>query len=363
MRILYTILFTLSVLCVQAQNVVFSFEVEYAAPDAIVTILANTDAGTEDLSTFTTAFYFQDSNSDFDPSTGWAASPGSPYAASSTITAAANTNTNADVVGYDFRIEVLADDPTLAGFSVGTEPVELYTLTFTDVADPDLDDFFIGAADTEGATAQYYNASAFSFHDVVITGERSASLPIILKSFEANKFSETSAIVNWTTSSEKNASHFEVERSTDNIDWTYVGKVDAAGNSYTDQSYDLIDKNVPLQKRGSVEVFYYRLKMVDLDGAYDYSPLDAVRFESIDRKGFTIFPNPTVESIFVSLEGMGDEPTLLSVIDREGKLVMTQNLFNGEDERVSLQELPSGTYFITINQKGETLTQKVIKMD
>ncbi|NJN35007.1 MAG: T9SS C-terminal target domain-containing protein, partial [Saprospiraceae bacterium] len=63
------------------------------------------------------------------------------------------------------------------------------------------------------------------------------------------------------TASERNGSHFDVQRSKDGKTFTTIGQVKAVGNSLTLQRYEFSDEN-PLSGTN-----YYRLNAVDLDGA------------------------------------------------------------------------------------------------
>lgn len=188
-------------------------------------------------------------------------------------------------------------------------------------------------------------------------------LPIDLKSFTASKYSETAAILNWESASEINASHYEVERSTDLGSWDLVGSVEAFGNTLKAKEYELIDTRVPIQSRSKDEVFYYRLKMVDVDGAFEYSDTEAVRFDGVKAEGLYAYPNPTRDEIFVSVDGVSDSGAPMMLLDRSGKIVLSQTLRHGQDERVSLGELPSGLYHISVQVGTERLTQKVLKID
>ncbi len=229
----------------------------------------------------------------------------------------------------------------------------------------DITDFVItedvdgDGSDDEDPVLSVFAAGGFN----QIMQVQSTILPIILKSFTATKYKETSAILNWISASEVNSSHFEVERSINTLDWTHIRDVKAAGNSYKELSYKLVDNDLPLNKRSTETVFYYRLKMVDLDGAYEYSDVEAVRFDALKTSRLEIFPNPTANDVYVTLDNVGEQGVLLSVIDKAGRLVLSQKLTQGDEERVSLANLPAGIYYITVDQDGERYTQKVIKMD
>ena len=60
----------------------------------------------------------------------------------------------------------------------------------------------------------------------------------------------------------------------------------ATGSSSNARNYDLMDTKLP-----SAAVLYYRLKQVDLDGTFAYSPVRAVALKGA-AEGLALCPNP-----------------------------------------------------------------------
>lgn len=189
------------------------------------------------------------------------------------------------------------------------------------------------------------------------------SLPITLKSFTAEQYSKNASLLNWTSTSEINASYYEVQRSTDRLVWDVVGQVKTKGSEFVGADYELIDSNLPLAGRTNDVIYYYRLKMVDLDGAFELSEVEAVSFDGLDRGALFVYPNPTVQEVFVTIDNVETLGGSVALLDRSGKTVLTQQLRTGVDERVSLRDLPSGLYHLAVSQAGELFTEKVIKID
>ncbi len=90
------------------------------------------------------------------------------------------------------------------------------------------------------------------------------ALPLNLLSFSGQRVGNRHQL-NWETSMEENTSHFEIEKSRDGINFTFLTQVAAAGsgaNSYT-------ATDAQLQTGDN----YYRLRSVDKDGRYTYSKI------------------------------------------------------------------------------------------
>jgi hypothetical protein len=92
------------------------------------------------------------------------------------------------------------------------------------------------------------------------------ALPVTLIAFKASQ-QEQSVLLQWATSSEVNASIFEIERSFSGKDWNSIGRVNATGEESTHQEYAFNDAS---PSSGSN---LYRLKMVDIDGTYAWSSI------------------------------------------------------------------------------------------
>jgi len=92
-------------------------------------------------------------------------------------------------------------------------------------------------------------------------------LPVELLYFDATAYPKYNMLT-WATASEKDASHFIIERSVDAENWIKVGEKAAAGNSSELQNYsyqDVITESA---------IHYYRLIQYDIDGAYEiYGPI------------------------------------------------------------------------------------------
>lgn len=71
----------------------------------------------------------------------------------------------------------------------------------------------------------------------------------------------------WTTAVESNLKGFEIERGLDGKSFQFLAFVEAAGNSSSSRDYLYEDRTV-FKSLGNV--YYYRLKLVDLNGSFSY---------------------------------------------------------------------------------------------
>lgn len=70
--------------------------------------------------------------------------------------------------------------------------------------------------------------------------------------------------LNWQTGQETNIVSFNVERSINNEDFIKIGKVNPKGNN---SSYEFVDESISRVN----SIYYYRLKVVNTNGTFQYS--------------------------------------------------------------------------------------------
>lgn len=174
-------------------------------------------------------------------------------------------------------------------------------------------------------------------------------LPIELLEFKAERAGDE-VMVSWTTGSEKDGSHFVVERCTDGSAFAEIGRVNAVGNSTTKQDYHFLD---PEPVAG---VNYYRLRMVDDDDAFEYSDVDVVIMGSPAR--MTVFPNPATDQLFITLESIMNGPVQLDVLDATGRIVLhrTVNMNDAYQTYLPLTDLAQGSYLLRVSSAGQGST-------
>lgn len=94
-------------------------------------------------------------------------------------------------------------------------------------------------------------------------------LPIELASFTGKNENRRNRL-DWMTATEKNNSHFDVERSSDGAIWEVIATVEGNGNSVEPKHYSLYDENY------RHVVNYYRLNQFDYDGLSKKSEIIAI---------------------------------------------------------------------------------------
>lgn len=173
-------------------------------------------------------------------------------------------------------------------------------------------------------------------------------MPVTLVGFDA-RVSENAVKLNWATTSEVNSAYFGVEHSLDGKYWLPIGKVNARNNSVAKAEYSFTDAS-PAQG-----INYYRLKMTDLDGSFEYSPIRSVVIVS---EGFAkLYPNPATDVVVIS-PTKGREIKTIEVLDSGGRLVHSTRAVS----TMNVSQLSGGIYVLRIiYQDGGTDIQRFIK--
>jgi Fungalysin metallopeptidase (M36)/Fungalysin/Thermolysin Propeptide Motif len=175
----------------------------------------------------------------------------------------------------------------------------------------------------------------------------SSTLPVELMDLGATAVSD-GINVQWTTGSEINSERFEVERSADAMNWTRIGTVAALGQSFTATAYSFLDRS-PMKGTN-----YYRLFMVDNDGAAEHSRTVSAIWEHARVR---CYPNPSDGSLWI------DAPlnARVDVLDALGRALPYSTLLAQEDlRRIAIRTTSGGVCFIRIEQDGMVVMERVV---
>lgn len=184
-------------------------------------------------------------------------------------------------------------------------------------------------------------------------------LPVNLTSFDVSMINKRIA-VSWSTSIEKNASHFVVQRSTDGADFTDAGIIFTEGNSTTSRSYSFKDP-ISTNSKG---ILYYRLKTVDLDGQYELSAIRLVKLgESDGRLELQAFPNPVVNEVRITIpESWQHKQVVYELYTTDGQLLKRfLNKSATQTEVINMQFYQPGSYIVKALNDKEMASQRIIK--
>ncbi|QQS35958.1 MAG: T9SS type A sorting domain-containing protein [Ignavibacteriales bacterium] len=188
-------------------------------------------------------------------------------------------------------------------------------------------------------------------------------IPVELISFNAS-VNDNTVLLNWATASERNNSHFEIQRSDDGTGYKTIGTVKGAGNTTETKYYSFIDNKLSTGKQ------YYRLKQIDFDGTFHFSNVVEVEINLLFNfdlgQNYPNPFNPSTKIIFMIPSNISGEISnvKLTVYDILGNIVTTlvddqkpEGIYEVEFEASNLS---SGTYVYKLQAGEFTQTRKML---
>lgn len=146
--------------------------------------------------------------------------------------------------------------------------------------------------------------------------------PILLNDFTANCDEANNVKLNWNTDAETGNEHFDIERSTDGVNFTKVGTV-TGQNTAGSHSYSFTQK-VSRQTAGKNDL-YYRVKLVAANEAVASSKVLIARvYKTKTLQLLSVTPNPTVNDIRVNAQLNEDAYVVLKVMNQAGTELIRQ---------------------------------------
>lgn len=235
-----------------------------------------------------------------------------------TITASAYNTVSGNVIEGSADNANYLSNPAIVSF--GGAAVKSFTITYT-----------VGSASPSNPAAQYVGIGTITYGTV---------LPVQLVSFNASK-RNSNADLKWQAENMINFSRFEIERSAtgsgnfETIGAVATGGVESGTFTYTD-----------LNVQNRMGRAFYRLKMVDVDGQFKYSPVMMISFGEP-----VIDVRPTVlaagEPIRVQLAGNTATRYDIRLFDASGKLIQQQSQVNGQVQ-LGTGLLKKGIYILSV---------------
>ncbi len=176
-----------------------------------------------------------------------------------------------------------------------------------------------------------------------------AVLPIKLKVFRGLVKENANQLL-WITELEVNSDYFLVEKSTDGVNFSSIGKISTRSKGLGEENYDFTDNTI------EKNINYYRLKQVDKDGSFEYSAI--IVLKNVKKQTVKVGPNPTKGLLSVDLESNQDDILCLKVINISGQVikVLNINLLQGKNYfSINLEDLPKGAYNFLMESESKNI--------
>jgi uncharacterized repeat protein (TIGR02543 family) len=237
-------------------------------------------------------------------------------------------------------------------FSFGNLSPGNYTITFTSPIGYIFTDSNIGSdenIDSDAVNGVVNNVQIISGETIsnISAGFKTAvALAVDLIDFNG-KIANNEAVLNWKVANETDFAGYEIQRSTNKLEFASIGNVKAASRTH----YNFVDKNP------ENAVNYYRLKMINNDGTFKFSKSIALDFgkETI----FAVAENPVANGAFNLYTNAPIQKFVLSNILG---IQMPINSFemSVNNYKVFVQNPVSGLYFLKLNNGKNHIIRKIL---
>jgi acid phosphatase type 7 len=158
-------------------------------------------------------------------------------------------------------------------------------------------------------------------------------------------------LLSWVVQNEDKIGGYEIEQKVEN-DFSFkpIGFV-KAHNSKGTQVYGFQNYQQPY-----IPVIYYRLKMIDSDGKFNYSPIISLVNNKQNR--FQIYPNPTDGTIRIDFDEYIDPKDPSVKIEIFDTLNRKLKEVSAENAQVDVYDLPVGIYFLKVKNHAVRFFKK-----
>ncbi|HEY0677310.1 MAG TPA: T9SS type A sorting domain-containing protein [Chitinophagaceae bacterium] len=200
---------------------------------------------------------------------------------------------------------------------------------------------------------------AYAMDTVYITYDPDCSLLENNMSDFRGEIKDGQAILKWTVEQSADINYFEVERSTNGLQFSAIGRITASADISEYTAYDNI------QKLGTPYVFY-RVRMKNKNGSGKYSKTVRLALPAVLKTTVSINPNPVRNVMNVNFASTANKALLLTIHDAEGKLMHTirASVMKGNStlNLTGFDKWPKGIYVVKAVLGEEIFVERVILM-
>lgn len=181
-------------------------------------------------------------------------------------------------------------------------------------------------------------------------------LPVTLTEFKGT-LQNKHVLLQWSTSTEVNSKHFELEKSFDGTGYKKIATIPAAGYSNIVKKYSFTDNEKLFEKN------YYRLRSIDIDEKSRLSDIVLIKPPGIQQE-MIVLGNPFKNNISIRFVKAPETAGELRLTDMAGRLMATQKIAMGEQQiqfMLPAGKLSRGVYQLQAVINGKKFIKQVLK--
>ncbi|MBS3914765.1 MAG: T9SS type A sorting domain-containing protein [Bacteroidetes bacterium] len=195
------------------------------------------------------------------------------------------------------------------------------------------------------------------------------TLPVDITEFYTS-CSDNTIQVHWNTINENELAYFDVLQSKDGKDWKSVAKMDALASASGASNYTAdikLEANIQNAKDLEKNKYYFKLKMVDVNGNYRFSESIVANCKFIQANNWAIdvSPNPAEETPVLSLTALNPGEINVEIYTGDGKLLRNMSVtgdFKNQIHSYTLKDLDPGIYRIRAMSNNTVQSYSFVKL-
>ncbi len=198
-------------------------------------------------------------------------------------------------------------------------------------------------ANNNGTFYQEYNTG--DAQNIIYSTSTMAALPVELVDFRASVNAKRIVELSWVSETEQDLHYYEIERSTEDQRFEVIGKSLAKGGLGLTTKYNYDDAR-PVSGYN-----FYRLKMVNTDNSFEYSPIRTVKIDGKEIGSINIQPNPSTGPFSLLFTSENEMDVTVIITNSNGILIKSQQfavLKGGNTINFNDANLSAGKYNVTI---------------
>ena len=183
------------------------------------------------------------------------------------------------------------------------------------------------------------------------------TLPAVFLEFKGQKNGKIVDLT-WTTLTEDNVNHFELQQSTDGGSFQTIAVIFSKGEQQN--TYMFPDRH-PYAGNN-----YYRLKVIDKNGQTTYSNTILIRFDDKLPADVIVAPNPAQSEIKLRLVGLDAGVYNMELRNSGGQLIKSKtvnvNQYNQFESIKPAANMPAGVYWLNVYNRNNNQVVKTIRV-
>jgi hypothetical protein len=260
---------------------------------------------------------------------------------------------NPNIVNGISSIQYYLDGNVAAPISLVADTISYDTVAYTAV--------FGGLpAGNHSVTVTIYDSTLWQYISGIDTFTIAEGLPVQIITF-TGKADGNYANLSWTTANEINIKEYQVEQSTDGINFKTIGSVAAKGAGTGRNVYGF------MANQQGINSAYYRLKIVENSINGGYSKVVELKNGISSSEGLTIFPNPAKEKvsvIYTSDVAISNAHIIIEDVTGRKVIDWDYSIYQGNNTiTIPLGNVAKGIYLIKLISNGILVSEgKIIVM-